>query len=69
MINLDKKNLIDYEEVQDQMKGIYRRLSKAKKSKAEIFNEISQKIQRVTLQEDIYCQIVVSYFIQRCEVF
>jgi hypothetical protein len=69
MINLDKKNLIDYEEVQDQMKGIYRRLSKAKKSKAEIFNEISRKIQRVTLQEDIYCQIVVSYFIQRCEVF
>ena len=69
MINLDKKNVIDYDEVQDQMKGIYRRLSKTKKSKAEIFNEISRKIQRVTLQEDVYCQIVVSYFIQKCEVF
>lgn len=69
MINLDKKNLIDYEEVQDQMKGIYRRLSKKKMSKAEIFYEISRKVQSVTLQEDLYCQIVVSYFIQRCEVF
>ena len=54
---------------QDQMKAIYRRLKKANKSKLEIFTEISDKIHRVTLQDDIFCQIVVSYFIQSCEVF
>lgn len=69
MINLDKKKEIDYDEVQSQMNGMYRRLNKTKKSKAEIFNEISRKVQRVTLQEDVFCQIVVSYFIQKCEVF
>ena len=42
---------------------------KANKSKLEIFTEISDKIHRVTLQDDIFCQIVVSYFIQSCEVF
>lgn len=69
MMNLDKRKAIDYEEVQDQMKAIYRRLKKANKSKLEIFTEISDKIHRVTLQDDIFCQIVVSYFIQSCEVF
>ena len=69
MINADKRGDIDYDEVQDQMHAIYKRLKKAKKTKIEIFNEITQKIHKVSLQEDIYCQIVVSYFIQSCEVF
>ena len=51
------------------MHAIYKRLKKAKKTKVEIFNEIAQKIHKVSLQEDIFCQIVVSYFIQSCEVF
>ena len=69
MMNADKRGDIDYDEVQDQMHAIYKRLKKAKKTKVEIFNEISQKIHKVSLQEDIFCQIVVSYFIQSCEVF
>ncbi|MDO4867393.1 MAG: HNH endonuclease signature motif containing protein [Clostridia bacterium] len=69
MVNLDKCGEIDYDEIQDQMKALYRRLKKTKKSREEIFNEIVEKIHRVTLQEALYCQIVVSYFIQSCEVF
>lgn len=69
MMNADKRGEIDYDEVQDQMHAIYKRLKKAKKTKVEIFNEIAQKIHKVSLQEDIFCQIVVSYFIQSCEVF
>lgn len=69
MMNADKRGEIDYDEVQDQMHAIYKRLKKAKKSNVEIFNEIAQKIHKISLQEDIYCQIVVSYFIQSCEVF
>lgn len=69
IINADKRGEIDYDEVQDQMKAIYKRLKKAKKSNLEIFNEISEKVHKVSLQEDIYCQIVVAYFIAKCEVF
>lgn len=65
----DKRGEIDYDEVQDQMKAIYKRLKKANKSNVEIFNEISEKVHKVSLQEDIYCQIVVAYFIAKCEVF
>lgn len=69
MTNADKSGLIDYEVLQDQIKAIYRRLKKAKKTDVEIFNEITEKIHKVSLQEEIYCQIVVSYFVQSCEVF
>lgn len=69
MINLDKRGIIDYEELQTQMRSIYKRLSKTKKTDVEIFTEISEKIHKATLQDDIYCQIIVAYFIQRCEVF
>lgn len=69
MINLDKRGDIDYDEIQNQIRAIYKRLKKARKSKTEIYNEIVAKVQRVSLQENIYCQIIVSYFIQSCEVF
>lgn len=69
MINLDKSGEIDYEEIQDQIHAFYKRLKKANKSRLEIFSEITDKIHRVTLQDDIFCQIVVSYFVQSCEVF
>ena len=65
----DKRGEIDYDEVQDQMKTIYKRLKKAKKTQVEIFNEISEKVHNVSLQEDLFCQIVVAYFIAKCEVF
>lgn len=67
--NADKRGEIDYDEVQDQMKAIYKRLKKAKKTNVEIFNEISEKVHKVSLQEDIYCQIVVAFFIAKCEVY
>lgn len=69
MINLDKRNVIDYEEIQDQIHALYRKLKKANKSRLEIFNEITDKIHRVSLQDNLFCQIVVAYFIQSCEVF
>ena len=65
----DKRGEIDYDAVQDQMKAIYKRLKKANKTNIEIFNEISEKVHKVSLQEDIYCQIVTSYFIAKCEIF
>ena len=69
MENLDKRKIIDYEEIQDQMKAFYRKLKKNKKSQIEIFSAIVEKGHHVSLQEAVYCQIVVAYFIQSCEVF
>lgn len=69
MMSLDKRGEIDYDEIQDQIHTFYKRLKKANKTHLEIFNEIASKIHCVTLQDNIYCQIVVSYFVQSCEVF
>lgn len=69
MINLDKQGEIDYEVIQNQMRTLYCKLKKTNKSKEKIFYELAEKIHRVTLQDPIYCQIVVSYFVQSCEVF
>lgn len=55
--------------MQDQIHAMYKKLKKAKKSKVDIFNEITQKIHKVSLMDEILCQIVVSYFVQSCEVF
>ena len=68
-VNLDKRGEIDYDEIQNQMRAIYKKLKKNKKTNVEIFNQIAEKIHRVSLQDDIYCQIIVSFFIQKCEVF
>lgn len=65
----DKRGEIDYDEVQDQMKALYKRLKKANKTKIEIFTELTEKVHRVSLQEEMYCQIVVAYFVAKCEVF
>ena len=69
MTNLDRRGLIDYEGLQDQMKAIYKRLKKTNLSQMGIFREITEKLRRTSLQDDVYCQIVVCYFIQSCEVF
>ena len=69
MTNLDRRGLIDYEALQDQMKAIYKRLKKSHLSQMEIFREITEKLHRTSLQDDVYCQIVVCYFIQSCKVF
>lgn len=69
LMNADKKKEIDYEEVQDQMHAFYRKLKKANKTKTQIFDELSGKLHKVSLQNILYCQVVVAYFIQSCEVF
>lgn len=69
IIHADKRGEIDYDAVQDQMKAIYRRLKKARKNHLEIFDAITEKVHKISLQEEVYCQIVVAFFIAKCEVF
>ena len=67
--SLDKQQKIDFEDLQNQMKAAYKKLRKTKKSKLEIFTSLSERIHKVTMQEMIFCQAIVCYFIQSCEVF
>ena len=67
--NLDKQKIISYKKLQCQMKSLYVGLSETKSSKINIFEAISRKIHNSTLQGNLYCDIVVSYFVQTCEVF
>lgn len=69
LTNADKRGDIDYEEIQDQMKGMYRQLKKGKRSKSEIFNLLTDKLHKVSLEDEQYCQIVIAYFVQSCEVY
>lgn len=69
MESLDKRKIIDYEELQHQMKSTYKKLKSGKKSESEIFYSLSEKLHKVTLQDILYCQAIVCYFIQSCEVF
>lgn len=67
--NLDKTKVIDYGELQYQMRSAYKKLKKGKISDAEIFYNLTEKLHKVTLQQFIFCQAIVCYFIQSCEVF
>lgn len=69
MESLDKRKIIDYEELQHQMKSAYKKLKNGKKTDSEIFYSLSEKLHKVTLQDILYCQAIVCYFIQSCEVF
>lgn len=69
MESLDKRKIIDYEELQHQIKSAYKKLKSGKKSESEIFYSLSEKLHKVTLQDILYCQAIVCYFIQSCEVF
>lgn len=69
MTNADKRGEINYDEVQDQIHAMYKKLKKVKKTKVDIFNELTQKIHKDSVMDEILCQIVVLYFVQSYEVF
>ncbi|HEM9292392.1 TPA: hypothetical protein U3J37_001380 [Streptococcus agalactiae] len=68
IVNLDKQGKIDYEEIQYQMRSMYKKLKAGKHNNLAIFNTISEKLHKATLQDIYFCQTIVSYFIQKCEV-
>lgn len=69
MKNLDKQQKIDYENIQYQMRVAYKKLRAKNKNNTEIFNALSEKLHKITLKDILYCQLIVCYFVQSCEVF
>lgn len=69
MQNLSRQGKYSDELVRSQIKSAYLTLQNKGLSQIEIFENLSKQIFRITKQPEIYCKIVVSYFIQSCEVF
>lgn len=65
----NKVGEIDYPEIETKMRLLFLSCAKNRKSKNQIFNDLTEKLSRASHQDYIHCQIVVSYFIQSCEVF
>lgn len=69
MQNLSRQNQYPDELVRAEIKTICNRLEMKGLSQVEIYENISRHLNRITKQNIIYCNIVVCYFIQSCEVF
>ena len=69
MQNLSKENRYSDEYVRAEIKESYKRLTNQGYTQPIIYEELSRRIQNITKQNLLYCYIVVSYFIQSCEVF
>ncbi len=70
MRNLSMKNVYSDDLIRAQMKESYKQLANnSKLTPEQIFAELSKRIQRITKQDIRFCYIVVSYFVQSCEVF
>lgn len=69
MQNLSRQKQYSDELIRIEIKTIGQRLEDKGFSQVEIYESISKQIHRITKQNMIYCNIVVCYFIQSCEVF
>lgn len=69
MQDLSKRNLFSDDLLRAQIKESYRKLAQKKNSPEIIFSALSEKLRSITKQDIRFCAIVISYFIQSCEVF
>jgi uncharacterized protein YneF (UPF0154 family) len=65
---VQKKQLSD-DLLRAQIKESYRKLSDKKISPELIYSSLSERLRNITKQDIRFCYIVISYFIQSCEVF
>ncbi len=52
-----------------QIKESYRKLAEKNNSPETIYSALSERLRSITKQDIRFCAIVISYFIQSCEVF
>lgn len=60
---------VNYQLLQSRFNVLYLKLEERGLSQMAIFESICQKVGHVTRKEPIYCEIIVSYFIQTCDIF
>ena len=64
-----KAKCFDDDLLRAQIKASYRRLEDKKIPKELIYQSLAERLNQITKQDIRYCYIVISYFIQSCEVF
>lgn len=64
-----KKKLFNDLLLRAQIKAAYEKLADKKYSPEQIYTALSEKLRAITKQDIFYCNIVIAYFIQSCEVF
>ncbi|MDO5714765.1 MAG: hypothetical protein Q4Q07_10065, partial [Tissierellia bacterium] len=64
-----KTKYFDDDLLRAQIKASYRKLQNNKMSKDLIYQSLAEKVNQITKQDIRYCYIIISYFIQSCEVF
>lgn len=69
MKQLAKQNIYNDELVRVEIKTMYKNLAQKTDNKLDIFENLAKQINKISNQSMISCYIVVSYFIQSCEVF
>lgn len=69
MKNLSLRNVYNDDLIRAQIKESYNQLANKKLTPEQIFSALAERIQRLTKQDIRFCYIVVSYFVQSCEVF
>lgn len=57
------------EYIRSALRELYLRLERQGMSPMEIFEELAGQIHKITKQPPMYCNIVIAYFVQSCEVF
>lgn len=67
---LEAQNILDFETVRNQIRGCYLKLEKSESSQVEIVELMSKWLAEKTKYGNILaCHIVISFFVQSCEVF
>ena len=66
---LDYSDGWDFDEVRHSINSQYRRLKRLGIPQDDVFTQLSQWLHTTTGGKLVACQAVVSYFIQKCDVF
>lgn len=69
MQDLERRKLFSDDLFRAQIKESYRKLAEKKNSPELIYSALSERLRSITKQDIRFCSIVISYFIQSCEVF
>ena len=69
MKQLVKQEVFSDELLRAQIKVSYQKLAKKNLPAELIYQLLAERLQSITKQDVRYCYIVISYFIQSCEVF
>ena len=69
MQDLARRKKLSDDLLRAQIKESYRKLAEKKNSPEMIYSALSERLRSITKQDIRFCSIVISYFIQSCEVF